>query len=109
MFLFNSLHPGAVGYCQGLKLSNRFRKHLVRSYNVYSKALENLKYAKMTVMWFLPLISFCTKHGRAKIYSENNINAFHIFDTFNIDTTYTSVLYIITSLKCIIYFLSLIL
>lgn len=88
MFLFNSLHPGALGYGQGLKLSDRFRKHLVRSDNVYSKVIENRKYAKMTVMWFLRSRSFRTKHGRAKIYSENKINAFHIFDTFNIDTTY---------------------
>lgn len=31
---FNSLHPGAVDYHRELKLSNRFRKHLVMSYNM---------------------------------------------------------------------------
>ena len=56
------------------------------------------------VMWFLPLRSFCTKHDRAKMYSENKVNAFHIFDTTNINTTYISVLYIIISLKCIVHF-----
>lgn len=69
----------------------------MRSYHVYIRVTENLNYAKMMVMWFLPSRSFRTKPGRTKMYSEKKVNAFHVFDTPNIDTTYISVLYVIPS------------